>query len=189
MKDVISYYTPVEILILGVLYANDAEPLRGKLWLQKIVFILDRNIEEINAIFDGYKIGPYSEKVDLALEQFRGSDYIIIDKNYKIYLTSKGIEIAKQAYSLISKKRRKIIDDVKKFMNSLTRIELIAFIYSSFPEMTEDSDIKNEFERTRFDASISLLKKNKVSLEKAAEIAGYPLSKYLEKIKNLHIYR
>ena len=176
-------FTDLEILMFALLYANKSEPIKGRLWLQKIMFLIERNVEEIKDVFDGYYIGPFSEEVEIALDQFINSGYVMIRNRNKIYLTKRGREIAESLLSNVSEEKMNIINDMKLFINDLSRIELIAFIYSSFPDWIEESDILEEFNKTRYMASISLLKKNKVSLEKASEISGYPLSIYIEKIK------
>jgi uncharacterized protein YwgA len=179
----ISLYTPLELLLLAVLYVDDASPVRGKLWLQKIIFVLDRNIEEIKARFDGYHIGPYSESLEIALEQFISSGYVAIDKHNRIYITSAGKDFSQDVIKYISKERMEIIIDIKKLLNDLTEHELIAVIYSTFPEYTDKSDIKDQFESYRVDAAISLYKKGKVTLSKAAEISGMKLDDFIKLIK------
>jgi len=177
------YYTPLELLLLAVLYVDNAKPINGKVFLQKIIFVLDRNIEEIKARFDGYYIGPYSEDLEIALEQFTSSGYIIIGKHNKIFLSEKGLNLAQEVISRISKERLDIISDIKKFFNDLTQHELIAIIYSTFPEYAEKSDIKKEYASYKMDAAISLYKKGKISLSKAAEIAGMKIEDFITLIK------
>ncbi len=189
MNDAISLFTDLEALMFALLYSNNAESIKGRLWLQKIMFLIERNVDEIQDIFDGYYIGPFSEEVELALEQFIGSRYVKINKNYRISLTDIGKDYARQVINVFSEEKLEMIKDMKIFLNDLSKEELIAFIYSSFPDFAKESDILEVFDGTRYKASISLLKKNKVSLEKAAEIAGYDLSTYIEKIKSESISR
>jgi len=183
MSGLINFFTDVEILMLVLLFVNNAEAIKGRLWLQKIMYLITKNIDEIQDIFDGYYIGPFSEDVEIALEQFIGSNYIEISNNYKISLTEYGINTVKEIINSVPEEKLELVKDMKTFLNDMTRDELIAFIYSTFPESAKESDIKEQFENNRYEASISLLKKNKVSLEKASEIAGYPLSEYIKKIK------
>ena len=184
MEKKLQYFDALDALIIAVLFSNNSEPIKGRLWLQKIVFVLDRNIEQIKAIFDGYYIGPYSERVTLALERFIGSGYVDITSSGKIFLTDKGKELASSIIKKITKEKYDLINEVKEFLNGMNRIELIAFTYSTFPEYTDKSDVYEEYLRTRLQASISLYKKGKISLEKASEIAGIPLVEYIKIIKN-----
>lgn len=184
MIDSIKYFTKLEVLLVILLHSNQNEPITGRIWLQKIMFVLDRNIEDIKAAFEGSYIGPYSEKVEIALEQFISSG-LVTTKSHKIYLTKKGELLAKELMNYVSDERKKIIKDVKIFLNRINRKELISFIYSSFPTYTEDSQIKEEFESFRLESSISLYKKGRVSLSKAAEISGYELQEYIKLIKEM----
>ncbi|MHA1386123.1 MAG: hypothetical protein ACTSR3_20410 [Candidatus Helarchaeota archaeon] len=183
MSNKLKYYDLTDILLLVLLYVNNEEPIKGRLWLQKIMFVLDRNIDEIKAAFEGSYIGPNSIKVEVSLEQFVSSNYIIAKRSGKISLSPKGKMLAEEAVKNISTERLNLIKEIKKFLNDMNRKELIAFIYSSFPNYIVESQILDEFEENRYEASISLYKKGKVSLSKAAEIAGYPLSIYIEKIR------
>jgi len=176
-------FTLLEFLIILILHADNETPIKGMTWLQKIVFILNRNIDEIKAIFDGYYIGPYSEQVELIVNQFRSSEYLDIDKKKRICLTQKGRELASRIIPNISEERLCLIEQVKQFMNDMTKNELIAFIYSSFEEYTHKSDVLDVFFRTRERASFSLYKKGKVSIGKAAEIAGLNLSDFIDEYK------
>jgi len=146
------------------------------------MFVLDRNIEDIKAAFEGSYIGPYSEKVEIASEQFISSG-LVSTRNHKIFLTEKGEILAKELMIYISDERKKIIKDVKIFLNRINRKELISFIYSTFPAYTEESHVKEEYESYRLEASISLYRKGRVSLSKAAEISGYGLQEYIKIIK------
>ena len=184
MEKRLSYYNPLELLLLAVLHVDNASPVKGKLWLQKIIFVLDRNIEEIKARFDGYYIGPYSESLEVALEQFLGSGDVEIDNKNRILLTRKGLDLAKIVVDHLSKERLSIILDIKKFFNDLSEPELISVIYSTFPDYAEKSDIKERFEKYRVTAAASLYKKGKISLSKAAEISGMKIDDFIVFIKN-----
>jgi uncharacterized protein YwgA len=187
MEKRLSLYTSLELLLLAVLYVDDASPIKGRLWLQKIIFVLDRNIDEIKAKFDGYRIGPFSENLEIALEQFIGSGYIEIDKHKRILLTQKGKDFAQNIIPHISKERMEIILDIKRFLNDLNEHELIAVIYSTFPEYTDKSDIKNQFEAYRLEAARSLYNKGKISLSKAADISGLKIDAFIKIIKDKSI--
>ena len=65
--------------------------------------------------------------------------------------------------------------------------ELIAYSYSSFPETTENSEIRSEFKKTRMGSAISLFKKNKISLKKAASIADMEVQEFEKLLKEKNI--
>ena len=68
---------------------------------------------------------------------------------------------------------------LKKFMNDMTREELIAYSYSTFPNTAVNSDILDYFEETRVDAACSLFSKDKVSLKKASSVAGMSVDDFI----------
>ena len=63
-----------------------------------------------------------------------------------------------------------VIEDFKDFLNDLKDEEL--FIYVSYPDYIEKSVKWDELKKKRSDVATSLLKKEKVSFNKAVELSG-----------------
>jgi len=173
-----------------LLHANYNKSIRGKLWFQKILFLISQNIEELkeDADFEEDLMGPYSET---AAEEF---EQLILDrfihKRFPNDLTSLGKTIARNLEEKISNEEIEIIIDMKKFLNDLTEDELLGFIYFSYSEYTEESIKFHKIKKNRLNIAISLFRKNKISLGKASLISGLDQEELIKllKQKGIKIY-
>ncbi|WP_050559664.1 UPF0175 family protein [Methanocaldococcus villosus] len=68
---------------------------------------------------------------------------------------------------------KEVLEDFKEFIHDLTDDEILAFIYVSYPKYTKESIKWDELKKRRANLAISLLKKQKISFGKAAQIAGF----------------
>ena len=171
--------------ILAVVGAQDKAPIRERLWLQKEIFLI-ANANELLADASGFSPhlqGPFSEAVDAALDDLRSLGLVGYD-NYggHIHLTSAGVAAHENLVRDMPKQVKEQVEDIKGSFNDLTEIELLVFIYYSYPAMTEESVHLEKVRKNRLPASISLYKKGKVSLEKAAQIAGVNLLEFRQLI-------
>jgi len=178
---------PVERYLFLLLYSpgprgSAGEPIKGDLWLQKELFLVSQNVEPLREEFEAYRLGPFSEAVEEYESQLRVSQFIDVAAS-GIRLTEKGQSIAKEIWESADEKERRLIIYVKQLLNDLSRDELLVLIYSSFEESTVNSDIKAEVERKRSDVAISLFRKQKVSLERAARIARMPVMHFVKFLK------
>ncbi len=148
----------VEDWILAWMATSDSEiytPIPGITMIQKQMVIIIRefvpqhNIPSENPGFKAYKFGPYTERIDRALDLLYRSGYIIskgrINSNSeRFYLTEKGIEKGKQ---VLSKFGNNIVDDLillKRDLQQFTLEGIETYVYSKYPEYTDKSEI---FER------------------------------------------
>jgi len=164
------------------------EPVRGNTWLQKEMFLLAKNVKNLHPQFDEHYFGAFSPVLDILTAQNSKSEFV--HQPYErgsLYLTDKGVKIASKLWNSASDYEREIIIEVKSFLNDLNIWELIAFSYSTFPETTERSDIIEKFHQTRLESAISLFMKKKVSLEKAASIAGKSIQDFMLLLKQRNI--
>jgi predicted HTH domain antitoxin len=60
---------------------------------------------------------------------------------------------------------------------------MLAFVYANYPDMTEESILWSEIKQRRVQLSIVLYLKRKLSLGKAAFVAGMSQEDFLEKAK------
>ena len=72
---------------------------------------------------------------------------------------------------------------MKQLFKDLTYHEMLGLVYFSYPEMTEKSLVKEEIENRREKIALSLLKKGKISIAKAAEIADMSMSSFYKMLK------
>ena len=171
----------LELLILALLRADNKEGIRGKLFLQKEVFLVVNFIKEMKsrADFIAHVYGPYSESVEYAMEHLLS--YKLAEKKMGAYvITQFGVEVFEELKDRLSGDKLEAIEDFKVFLNDLSQKELLVFIYGSFPEFTAESGIKEDVYKDRVPVAITLYKKAKVSLEKAASLAGMSLEDFID---------
>lgn len=87
----------------------------------------------------------------------------------------------------MDEEKLKLIDEVKEWLNDLSDDELTALIYFSFPEMAVESRELERIRRKRRMLAASLYAKGKVSLEKAADIAGMSLVDFMNFLRRKKI--
>jgi predicted HTH domain antitoxin/uncharacterized protein YwgA len=179
IEDDLSIIQKVSILLIG---ANSFQRVRGKLWFQKELFLIAQNSGELaeEADFESDFIGPYSEIADEELEQLRREG--IVSKE-KVELTPLGRDVANRLRGHISPAILELISEMKRFLNNLTKEELLGFIYYSYPKMRIDSVEFAEIDKNREQIATSLFGKGKVSLGKAALIAGMSQADLINALK------
>lgn len=172
-----------EKIFLILLEADAGEAVPGNLWLQKEMFLIAKNLKPLEEYleFNPHIQGPFSETVKNKLENLQYRGYVRKEGG-RIELTDKGEQIVQFIRQKASEKLIDLIEDVKLFVNDLSKDELLVYIYFSYPEMTAESYELGEIEEKRDEIAKRLYKKEKVSLEKASELAGKPLSEFKREI-------
>jgi len=175
---------PVKAYILLLLRENDFEPVKGKLWLQKEMFIILSNLDKLRSFidFEPYFFGPHSESVEVNLEQLVKSGLVKFEGS-KILLTPLGKDVANLLASRASRKNLEIVREAKKLLNDLSKDELLALIYFTFPEMAKESLEIQNVKKRRKELALKLYKKGKVSLSKAAEISGLGIEDFINMLR------
>lgn len=168
LEDDLSVTQKITILLLG---ANCSELVRGKLWFQKELFLIAQNMPELKeeTEFEADFIGPYSEIAEEELDHLR---YEGIVTKSKEQLTLNGEKLKKSIEEQFPSDIKQFISDMKTFLNDLTRDELLGFIYYTYPKMRIESVEFERIAKIRESIAIKLFKKSKISLGKAADIAG-----------------
>ena len=169
-------------IIILLTDANDT-PIHGRLKFQKMMFLLSDKIQDIGeqTSYDADIFGPYSEIVDeekLYLEQVG----VLYDDDNEIAITHEGKSIAKEMRKNTDKSILNNIKEYKEFLNDLSRNELLAYTYLAYPEMSKHA----KPERLRPDIKyhiFSLLKKGKISAERASELLEIPLGDIIKQLK------
>lgn len=155
------------LLAVGAL----GQPLRSKIKLQKIIFLVSNVIEGLQEDlgYEPHLYGPYSETVENISEDLVSLGYVN-QEGSKFSLTPKGREEYKRLKP--SKEIIQLIDDFKAFLNDMTDEEVMIYIYSFYPDFIEESTKWDELKKYRVDRSIKLLQREKLSMGKAAAMAG-----------------
>lgn len=164
--------------------------IKGNMWLQKDMFLLTKNLDELKELkFDEHLFGPFSPVVQSIQVQHTNSGLIrqSLQDNGPIKLTEKGMQTAKRIWDAASETEKKVVTRIKQFLNEMNTWEMIAFVYSTYPETTKNSDVVPEFEKTRLDSAINLFQRNSVSLERAATISGKSLEEFMQILKQRKI--
>jgi hypothetical protein len=166
------YLTLIQKYTLLLLSANDGQPITGRVWFQKELFLASKNLPRLESEteFEGSLMGPYSENADAELDQLRIEGLIECDG--KIKLTAKGQEVADRLKQKASKETIELLSDMKSFINDLSEDEMLAFVYFSYPDMTIESIKLEEIQTKRVDLAMRLYRKRKTSICKSAQIAG-----------------
>lgn len=174
------------LLLYAPVSGKTSEPIRGKTWLQKEMYVISLNIPLLpdEMAYDSFRYGSFSETVEEIKDQYQISNYVESPKGM-IQLTLKGEQLASRVWQAISPEIRKLVQDIKEEFNDMTEDELLLFMYVTYPDTAESSDVKDRIMKQRFPLSVSLLKKGKVSLQKAAELAGMNVTDFMHKAKTI----
>ncbi len=175
-----------EKIIIYSLGALGNTPLRSKIKIQKLLFLISNVFKEYEELleFEPHLFGPYSEKVEdivqdlqkLGLIEVEGSRYKLTKKGFELYLHLKP-----------KKELMDVIADFKEFLNDLRDDDILAFVYVSYPEYIGESAKWDDLKKERLEIAVSLLRKEKVSFGKAVEISGLSSSRFEELLKNKNI--
>lgn len=173
----------MEKSVVLLLNGADAAPIHGKTAYQKELFFVSNYDEKIGnaADFEPYLYGPHSEVAENAISTLISYGLAKEQDGY-YFLTEEGKQIA----SILREKRDIDVDeieDVKEFLNDMTREEIILFTYVNHPEYTDESQIRDKILKKRIPIAISLYKKGKVDLEMAAYLAGVSIEEFFDKIR------
>jgi predicted HTH domain antitoxin len=162
-------------------------PVQGETWLQKEMYALSRifpDIEE-DADFEAYHYGSFSESVDEVKDQYKNSKYVTRDPRGQLQLSAKGLELAEEVWRAATFEERRAVQEVKQAYNDMGRDELLLFMYGTYPETAENSDVRERIMANRRGLALNLYKKGKVSYQKAAELAGMRLDDFMQQVKIL----
>ncbi|MDD4211612.1 MAG: UPF0175 family protein [Clostridia bacterium] len=169
-------------IILYAVGALDNTPLRSKVKLQKILFLVSNLFEKYGELLDyeAHLLGPYSETVEAVIEELITLG-LIKKHETNFLLTQKGIDY----YQRLKPKQEllTVLEDFKEFLNDLPDDEIMTFIYVSYPDYISESIKWDELKKKRIPIAISLLKKDKVSFSKAVEISGLKMDSFEDLLK------
>jgi len=172
------------VAILHLLHAGDRTAVRGDVIFQKELFLIGDYIEQVgdDADFTPHIFGPYSESAEVALDELVSLG--LVGKSAGGYtLTPDGVRVWEKVRSAFPNDEVGAIEDFKAFINDLSVDEVLLFVYVTYPVYTYESARLHNILQKRKPLSASLYRKGKVSLEKAAFLAGMNLESYLDYLK------
>lgn len=174
----------LQSLMILLAHVGDDTPIKGKLKLQKIMYLLADRIDAIReqSSFEPDMLGPYSEVVDEESQYLQDIGVFAMNP-YQIALTPQGKAIAE----VLEKKEKphvlQFLKDYKKFLNDMSSNELLCFVYSAYPDMTDESVEYKRLKPIMEDTILNLVKKKKISLERASELLKKSLDYVIKKMK------
>jgi len=174
----------LHVAILHLLHAGGNSAVRGDVIFQKELFLIGGYIERIgdDADFVPHIFGPYSEAAEVALDELVSLG--LVRRSEGGYtLTPDGVRVWEKVHSAFLDDESGAIEDFKAFLNDLSVDEVLLFVYVNYPEYTHESPRLHDILRMRAPLSASLYRKGKVSLEKAAFLAGMNMESYLDYLK------
>ena len=183
-EKVLRTLTDIQSIIILLAKAENT-PIKGRTWLQKEMFLLAERVEKIreDASYEPDLMGPYSDVIEEELIQLENLGIVSIDDN-KISITPSGKRIAKILEKKESVDVLQYIKDYKEFLNDLSQDELLCFVYSARPDMTEESVKREKLKPKMEKVLLNLVVKEKISKSRAAELLNKDLEYVINKLKD-----
>ena len=177
-RKILATIDPPQRLIVLLAASNGGAPIMGQTKLQKMMFLLSKMsndmVEQCGYSADNY--GPYSEIVGEAARHLGEIGVLSFDdRGENISITLTGRRVAEEIAEGEDDNTLDIIDSCKDMLNDLPTDEVLAYVYSSYPHMAEQSVVYDRIKRNMERHIMSMLKKEKISSERAAELLGMPL--------------
>lgn len=162
--------------ILGLLAESD-EPLSDHLMLQKEVFLLSQASEKLAAAcqFTPHFKGPFSEEVESALQDLHDVGMVSYRAPFKADIHLKPAFRDEVRHWWHANAPPHVVESTRAtaaFAQGLTQDEMLLCVYSDHPTMTVESVVRPQVEARRVPNAVSLYRKGKVTLNRAAELSG-----------------
>ena len=156
-------------------------PIRGKTKLQKMLYLLSYPLERLERHhYEQHDRGPYSEVVDHEKEYLQTIG-VLYSRRCEIGLTEEGCRVAEAVAGQADSRTLEVLREYKETFNDMTTDELLAYVYLAHPENASKSakyaSLKPRMERLM----LSLVKKEKITGQRAAELLGKSYSHVLKK--------
>lgn len=130
-------------------------PIPGITMIQKQMVVIirefapDHNIPSENPGFRAYRFGPYTERIDRALDTLYRSGYVysegrINSNSERFYLTESGVKKGLEIISRFDDGVKADLLELKRDLQQFTLQGIETYVYSKYPEYTDESEI---FER------------------------------------------
>jgi len=178
-------FSPPEKYTLMLLYAGGG--IKGKLWLQKEVFVLSKVFEELaeELDFEAFGYGPYSEGLEWCRNALENSGLVVGTQ-----LTEEGRAIVAKLWGSASEKEREIIKAIAEFFESLEKDELLLYFAVVYPNTVERNSRIDRILKQREEIALRMLCSGKVSLSLAAVLAGLPIEEMVDRAveKRINIF-
>ena len=132
--------------VLGVLSAGGEQASFSPVQVQKLFFVLDREIPGLVGgpyfDFQPYDFGPFDKAVYGALNRLGLQDLAekTGDGNYRQYsLTREGLDRGRELFAELPGSAQEYIVEITTWVRSLSFSQLVSAIYRDYPEMRVNS--------------------------------------------------
>ena len=161
-------------------------PVDGRAKLQGMLFLVTYNVPEVKALlrYAPGRHGPYSEVVRDALEHLVAGG-MITEGPGGISLTDRGREAGAAIRGGMDPWIMRLLDAYRDALNDLTGDELLAFMYTLFPDMAAESEDHDRIMSDLEPLVMALVKKEKISSGRAAELLGVTLDKVIDNMNRM----
>ena len=167
-----------------LLAGADDESVRGHTMLQKMLYVLAKDIgdSDVESSFRPHDYGPYSQQVADGLDGL-SKEGLVSHVPGKIALTPAGRVAAGNAGSNLNEAEVAILRECKRFFNNMTNEQLLLYIYLSYPDMAANSRVCDSIVPRAEDIVMDMVKDEKISSGRAAEILKVPFRDILYMMK------
>ena len=145
---------PEKLAILFIGYSNEVKSTR----LQKMVLVAKAILEgKVPTTHGAYLFGGYSDDIDEGTETLRSEGFLSYESGKGFYLSDDGNKI----FEYLKKKETKLNDTVQQvseMFKGLSDKQVTAITYKLFPQLTENSVIKEEMEKIGKNINIETFK-------------------------------
>ena len=160
--------------------------IKGQVWIQKMMYAASKTHPELDYGFEHHKYGMYSKTLKNILIDLNEKRLVCVDKSNErdqpIHLTAKGLEESERVSKRIDSRIQETLQTIKSILNTLRYNELVVLMYTKYPEMLENSEQKNEYEKWRENTAISMVQDDKVSFLLGFRMSGLSLEVFGTKI-------
>ena len=179
--------TPHQYIVLKLLDANNAEPIGGRIIFQKLSFLILKNFEKWfeDADFIPHRFGPYSASLEQALEDLESIKTVQEIPKKEIRITEDGknllndlenkLQMVESSKEETKKQLEDLISNIKEDFKGFSTVQMLAFIYKSYPEFIDDSIVADSLDYEKL--FLDLYERGMLGISKIAELMGWPVDK------------
>ncbi|MHA1360455.1 MAG: hypothetical protein ACTSRC_20215 [Candidatus Helarchaeota archaeon] len=169
----------IPFVILKILNGNKGKPIKGKVLLQKLVFLITKNFPKIFGEFDfvAHRFGPYSAVIESITEDLEYQKHLTRPEKEKFYITPSGNEALEISDPLYRSKDlesfEEVIEEIKESFNDFTTNQMLAFIYKSYPDYVDPSNSQVADSLNYEEIFLQCYEEGKLGISKIAELMGW----------------
>lgn len=181
-----SEYT-LKMLRMDDYAGNDV--IRGRMWLQKMMYACSRDHPELDYGFLPYNYGMYSQSLADIVDNLETQGLVCTEKTEEnnrspMHLTEAG-RAAADGVTGCDPDVLDTLRSVKTTLNPLDFVELMVLMYFEYPEMREKTNQSGEYEKWRENAALSMVSKEKISFSLGVSISGLNREEFRAKLEAL----